>query len=153
MLPALDKKLVLPIVLFLVIGVVIGYLIGMQIAPKPQAVVNSTKQPEKVVYKSNPIFDHQTATITGKITKVEGDKITVMDSGNNSETFTLVKGAAIANVAGSKHVASSSSIKNIPLNTNAYISLELIEGEYKVNSIFYGNYPASTPLPKKSSIK
>lgn len=150
MLPTLDKKIILLIALVLVLGLFVGYVLGNQTA-KRKAFNYSSKPAEKVVYKTSPLFNGQTANVIGKITKIDGSKIVVEDSKKQIGSFTLYKKVAIINANAPGQIASpSSNIKDIQLNKEALIYLQLIDGDYQVLSIAFKNFPDSTPSAKNA---
>lgn len=151
MVPALDKKIILRSIVLLVVGLLVGYLIGHQtVRSNP---LNASKPIEKVVYKTNPLFASQTAGIAGKITSSDGKKITVLDSKDHSDSFSLSSHLMILAPSSSDKVSSpSANVKDIKLNQSAQIYLQLVDGDYQVVSIVY-SFTGPPPSVKKAPIR
>lgn len=101
--------------------------------------------------KVSPIFDNQLATINGKITKLDGEIATVQNFAGKSDNFPLSKGVLIylPPDKNSPSSPSSSDLKDIELNKDAFISLKAINERFELTSISYtlptSNQKVSTP--------
>lgn len=95
---------------------------------------------------SNGIFAQQSATIQGKVTKVSGNMITVQNNNNVSATFPTADKVFISKVTSNNLSATpSSDLNTIQLNQNAFINLQIENGQYKIVSVAI--LPESQPLP------
>lgn len=135
--------LIIALILVIVSGTV-GYLAGKGTGASVTPI------------QSSKLFQTQTANIQGKITKVNGSTITIVDDKNQTGEFTLSPKAVFYKqdelpVPGKPYSASASSdMKSISLNTHAIISLEVVDGNYQVTSISY--IPAVLQAPPPDSI-
>ena len=148
----LSKLLVIVVVVFLV-GVFVGHsLLGQKVSEKG---TSQTTPPQK-----NALFQSQTASIQGKITKVEGSSISVESSQGQSGTFTASNRVVIYKFpAGSRQASASADLKSIELDKKVLLALTLINDNYQIASISYlppiasasaklSPPPAGGPTPK-----
>lgn len=138
--PALNGKIVLIGCALLVVGLLFGYLLSTW-ANKSQQV-NLASKTIKVENKTSPLISGSTANITGQITKVEGNKVTVLNTQKQSDTFELAKNFVVIRPSlNPNNSSNSASTKDILLNADALLYLQSINGEYQVLSIAYRYIP------------
>lgn len=95
---------------------------------------------------NNSIFAQQSATIQGKVTKVDGNTLTVQNNNNVSASFPSADKIFISKVESSNLSATpSSDLKTIELNRDAFINLQIVDGQYKIVSVAI--LPQLQPLP------
>ncbi len=151
MVPVLNRKAVFAAIALLVVGLLIGYVLGIQVAKGNSRNYSPAPSQQKGSLKTSPLFTRQNATVTGKVTKVDGNKITVVDDKNQSDIFVLSKNIAIVTaIAPGKVATPSTNIKDIQLNQSALIALQIVDGEYQVISIAYTNYPPASPSARNT---
>lgn len=140
--------------LFVILFVGLGaFILGKQSAnlgiPKNQVSLQNKN--------ANPLFTTQTATIRGKITKVNGNNLSVTNSNNirggiEADEKVLITSLSLNPKAPSS--SPSSDLKTIELNKEVYISLELSGDKYKAVLIQYlPPLPPLSKLPATSSTK
>lgn len=140
--------------MFLVIGILVG--LGLtQLKPISRFLgfgditVNLPQAPQTV--KISPIFQNQTASLMGKISKIEGSMATILKDGKE-DTFPLASNFIFyLPVENSPISTASANLSLVRLNEDVSITLQVLDGEYKVTSISYPNtYTGkNSPTPKK----
>lgn len=151
-------------ILSLIVIVIVG--IGAFVLGKQSANLGTLKNQVSVQNKNaNPLFTTQTATIRGKITKVDGNKLSIINSKNVQGEIEADKKVLITSLSLNPKTPSSSpssDLKTIELNREVYISLELSGDKYERSSTAYKAVliqylPPLSPLPKSpatnSSVK
>lgn len=132
--------------LLLVVGLVVGFVLGKGLS---KGGINSLTSLD-----NSKLYTTQTATIRGKVTKVEGKTLTVQNSQGTTGTIEASDKVLVSKLrtAGSTAPASpSSDLKQVTLNEEVLITLQLTEGTYKAVLIQY--LPPLPPLPKLPATK
>ena len=124
----------------LAIGSVTGFYLGRYSLSGP--IPQSQNQSKQIVFK-NPLFKSQSATFEGEITGVEGLKLTVKDYKDQTGVLTAIPNLIIYGSGVKKAATDSASIE---LNKKAVLTLEVVDGQYKVISISY--LPPAPPSKK-----
>jgi hypothetical protein len=139
---------VILVVVALITGIV-GYFLG---SGKGKAAMVSQNNYSSANSSSNPFFDTQTATLNGKITKVNGQTLTVQNNKNQTQDFMIADRIYISTVSDKGQAASpSSDLSKIQTDKKAFINLINTGGSYKVASITY--VPTATVPQPVNSIK
>ena len=136
-------KFVIPLSLILSFG--LGFFLSSSLKPNPTPK-NDQEQQKGDLVKISPVFDNQVAYLNGKITKLNGDTATVQNLAGKSDDFPLAKGILIYFPPNKNSSASPSStdLKDIQLNKDAFISLGVVNGKFEISSISY-TLPTSNP--------
>ncbi len=126
----------LPIILTGLTALALGFFLGMFVSsylPKtvPAKLIQSSIQPDE------KLFTSLSATIRGKIQKVEGFTITVVNSSNITGTVKIGNGVIIRPITSGKTAPASSDISKLELNREVLISLRKINNEFQAYSIEY----------------
>lgn len=102
--------------------------------------------------KQNTFFNQQLAQVTGKISRVDGKKITVTNQSGQSQTLSLADRLLIYRPTSlNREVATSSSPQDLPLNQNVSINLLYQNNEYLVIAVsVVPPLPLSLPSSKSS---
>lgn len=132
------------VILFSAVG---GYYLGIKRAGmKPESQLPGKKE--------GSLFASQNATIRGKIIKLEGNKLTVVNSNEVTGEVEASDKILITKLSlNQKAPASSpsSDLKTLELNKDVYISLEFADGKYKAVLIQY--LPPLPALPKLNATR
>ncbi|OGE31578.1 hypothetical protein A2631_00385 [Candidatus Daviesbacteria bacterium RIFCSPHIGHO2_01_FULL_44_29] len=132
--PPLKLRTVLS-VLFLGSALAVGFFAG-RLTSRP---LKTTSSPlEMATINGAELFDSQTATITGRVIKVTGEKLTIQDEQNQAADFPVISTVLISKPVNGRPVASQSGgLKNLELNEDALINLVFKNGEYTITAITY----------------
>lgn len=115
-----------------IIGFVIGNLKPIMNSSLPQLTQNLSSSPEK----GSPLFETQTAMITGTVTALNGNVLTITDQKNQSEQFTASNRMLTFKLSLTGPSASpSADLKSVDLNKPAIFTLEKSADQYEVVSI------------------
>lgn len=108
----------------------------------------------EILVKTSPIFDSQTATIRGTVTKVNGSAVFINKKGQTYEFLLSPDVAVYKYGTGNANASSSNQSSSVELNREALIVLEATDNNYQIISITYAT-PAvekksegSTPTPR-----
>lgn len=137
--PTKPLNLIILFVAFILLALVSGFLTGQNTARFNLAQTNTvdTSSPQQKQLL-NPLFTSQTATLHGKITGVEGNKLNVTTDTSVKGQIQLSERAVIYTYAKGARVSSASSdLKDIKTNLPVTIALELKDKGYEVTSITY----------------
>lgn len=134
------------ILLFAFLGLIMAIVAGAAgyFYSSNQASI-SQKTTGKTLVETSPVFQNQTATVLGKISKTEGDKATIVSQDNKEETFPVAKKFVLYKPVRNNQATPSSDLKQIDPNMDAFINLEVIDGKYQIVSITY--LPPIPPAP------
>jgi hypothetical protein len=139
--------IILLLVITLVTGIV-GYYLGTN-RNKPLMTRQTNYSLANNFSNSNTFFDTQSATVNGKITKIDGKTLTVQNSRNQSQTFMISDRVFISTVSDKGTISSSSAdLSKIKKGQNAFISLVNVGTTYKIASITYMNSIQPTASPR-----
>ena len=132
------------IIFSVVIAALLGYAAGnaklLSQSPLPQLAQNISMQETKI----SPLFESQTATITGMVTALNGNTITITDQKNQSDQFAVSNRMLIFKLSLTGPSSSpSADLKSVELNKPAVFSLEKNGQNYEVISIRY--LPITSP--------
>lgn len=83
------------------------------------------------------IFSSQTATIRGKITKINGQRLTLQNDQNTSGEFEAGRVVLINDSTNLAVASNSAELQKIPLNKTLVINLLFVDGRYVVTSLTY----------------
>lgn len=132
--PKFNFVYLIPALTLIIISAVLGYTFGVY--QTEQQTAQSVKQPQQS--PDNPLFQFQTATIQGKITKLTDNQITIADSKGQVGQFPLSSKLTIYRPSeGTKPAYASTDPKTISLNEPTSVLLQLMDGVYQVVSISY----------------
>lgn len=136
-----------------ILGLSLGFFIGKNLQMPKQFQTASTIPGDSA--SSSNLYTSQTASITGVITKRDGNNLTVKNLNNQSEGQVKASSRLIIAKAGSgpNTASPSSDLSKVEFNKEAFIALELIAGEYQVVSIQYVLPAPSLPPPPKTSVQ
>lgn len=81
------------------------------------------------------IFSSQTATIRGKITKINGQLLTIQNDQNTTGEFAAGRVVLINDSTNLQVASNSSELQKIPLNKELLINLLYVDGKYVVTSL------------------
>ncbi|MBI2011204.1 hypothetical protein HYS91_00400 [Candidatus Daviesbacteria bacterium] len=125
----------------------LGFFMGRGLLATNPGSINNQASGSATMVKTSPLFKAQTATIQGKITKIDGSTITVTSQDNQAETFPLDSNFTIyKHTSGTSFAAAlPGSDKQIELNKDSIIVLNVKDGDYKVSSISYLSPPPKPP--------
>ena len=120
--PPLKLRTVLS-VLFLGSALAVGFFAG-RLTSRP---LKTTSSPlEMATINGAELFDSQTATITGRVIKVTGEKLTIQDEQNQAADFPVISTVLISKPVNGRPVASQSGgLKNLELNEDALLLFDL----------------------------
>lgn len=108
---------------------------------------STDKQPTPL--SADPILQNQTASIDGKVIKVEDNYLTIVDLKGKTSVFKASKFVSVSKFNSTSSFASSSAgLSKLELDKQALISLKAEEGEYRIISISY-----LPPLPSPPPVK
>lgn len=142
----MDKKLILIIVLTVILLSLGAFLV----IKKGDFLPVSTSSKASPTPLSTIIFDSQSAMLTGQITKVEGQQLTVQKAGQEAQ-FPIASNAKIYTYyTNSPQPLISSDLKDIKLGQTAQLNLVFRNGRFEVNAINY-NSAATKPRTATSS--
>jgi len=91
-------------------------------------------------------FDSQTATVNGKVIKIEGDKLRIENQKGktfDAKTYTAAAPQGIP--------APVNTTFNAELNKPATITFQAVEGEYFITSIIYTQGPSASTAPVQTA--
>jgi hypothetical protein len=129
-----------------IFGLSVGFFIGKNYFQK--TLPSNENLPQSVTTTRNNLYTSQTATIRGKITKVEGTSLTVENLTTKATGVIQTTDNIVINKAGSKP---SSQLSSLELDKEVLIGLELINGNFSATSIQYPlAAPSLRPLPQAS---
>ncbi len=121
--------------------------------PTPKITQKQHPTPTSPSQRANPIFETQSATVYGTITKINGSTLSVTNDRGLTGDFLIFSKVAIytsdgtvKNKDGIAVASASSDLKTVEIGKQASLFLELINGEYQVVSISY--FPP-LPTPKR----
>ena len=140
------------LILGIVISLVIGFLVGNA---SSGTYKNGISMPS--LQSGNPIFTTQSATVQGKINKVEGNKITVTNLSGNQGEFELSEMTVINKIVTNSNklntATSSTDLSTLETDKDVSLILQLKDGKYVVLSVNYTPpalpLPSLPPIPKK----
>lgn len=146
--PPKNHVLIILIVLGLISTSIISFYLGRGFDSKPTQTSNNT--PPLLTVKGAEVLQTQTASLVGKIIKIENDKLFVADKNGKVADFTVIPTVLVSKPIGGKSVASQSGgIKNLELNKDVLINLVARNGEYTITSVTY--LPPVPSFPVSSS--
>lgn len=129
------RYIILTVILMLTAGIA-GYTIGTLKATKgslPQLTQNTTQSTQQ-----NPLFETQSATITGAVTAINAKDLTITNQKNQTGQFMASDRMLIFKFAATGPTASpSADIKSVELNKQAVFILEKKAENYEIVSIRY----------------
>lgn len=111
------------------------------------------------------LFDFQNATFTGKITKLEGNRIWLENQRGVTGEAVLAQNLIISDMSQGGLATPSGDLKKIQLDKNVMISFSVVDNEYQATSISYTAPPlqispnqttlppATIPLPSLDPAK
>lgn len=121
---------------FLVI-IVIAFLVGI-LVDRSMLQKNPNVTNQQPAVSKNSLFQTQSATLQGKITKVSDNNITVENDKGEFGTFTASPRMVIYKFnSGSRQATSSSDLKSIEQNQTVILTLTLSGNDYQIASISY----------------
>ena len=139
------RYVILTVILMLTAGIA-GYTVG-NLKPILKNITPQLNQNQTRVTKTNPMFQSQSATVTGKIVSVNGSNITVTDAKNQTDQFPLSKRLIIFKLSAEGGISSpSADLKSIEVNKDATLNLELNNNHFEVVAIRYFS-PVSAKTP------
>lgn len=152
-LPKKTSSLVALIVLGLVLAGVVGFSVGK--FSYPESSQTSSKTPPLLAVKGAELLQTQTASLVGKIIKIEGDNLFIQDSSGKVSDFPVIPTVLVSKPVGGKLVASQSGgLQNLELNQDVLVNLVAKNGEYIITAITYlPAVPAFTDSPASSPAK
>lgn len=114
-----------------------GFLAGKYLkTPTTFPLVNQVEQ--NTTPSPDSLFQTQTATFQGKITKVEGANLQVESETGHKTTFPISNKLTIYKFGANSATASpSADLKTIEVDKLVLIMLELIDGKYQAVTISY----------------
>ncbi len=126
--------------ILLIVGGVSGYLL--------KSNPSSTTQLDRSAPQSNPLIKNQSATVYGKIVEKNSNSIKVLGENGESAVFNLAPSILVYKSATDSAITETfAGIDEIDLNKEAVIVLNMFEGEYKVASVSYINFPLPSEEP------
>lgn len=138
------RFIALTIILMLIAGI-IGFTAGNLKANNksiPQ-LAQSIQTPNK---ENNSVFQSQSASITGSVTAVSGNMLTITSQNNQTAQFEASEKMVVFTLDTEPTLASpSAEVESVQLNKIALIQLEMQDGKYKIVSIGY--LPVNLPTP------
>lgn len=139
------RYIILTLILMLTAGIA-GYTIGV-VKPTLKDTVSPVTQNTEQKTNANPLFQTQSATITGEVTAVSDKTITISDAKKQTGQFMASDQLIVLSLDSKPTPASpAAALKSIELNKMALIQLQLEDGQFKVASIGYlPNNPPSQP--------
>jgi len=117
------------------LALILGFLIYLSINSQSSVKRAGTSSPDSVS-ENFSLFDSVTASLTGKITKVENGKIFFENQNGEKGEASISEGISISDMS-RNDVLPSSDLKTIALNRSASINLSIKDGKYSVTSIIY----------------
>lgn len=139
--------------IYLIIGIVaiilslsgISFLLGQKVSTgevsKTPSSGNIVQIQKAEAVSPNPIFTNQSAVIHGKITNINGSKVTVADSSSGmSDEFELSPQIVIYKQTASSPTASATTnVSALEVNQDALIVLQAANGKYTIASVSYNS--------------
>jgi hypothetical protein len=125
----LNTKVLLFILLVLILGLQLWQIFY------PKTVVTQTSAVPLASATPVDIFSSQTATIRGKITKIESQKLFIINDQNVSGQFDAGRVVLINDSTNLQVASSTAELAKIPLNKPLVINLLYIDGRYVVTSL------------------
>ncbi len=137
------------LIILVILGVIVYFVRNSSFARNSSFLsskLGSISQPQNindgVTKKTSPLFNPQSATINGKITKIEGRNLTIVDNKNQTDTFQANDNLVVYKQKnGNTPASSSANIKDLELNKDAVIVLQGFGDTYKVISVSYLSLP------------
>lgn len=118
--------------------IAIASIVSYNFGKKEVKILPITNEVAKEPTPASPLFQTQTATVVGKITKVDSGMLTVVDSNNKSDNFELSPKFVIYKpVPNSPKSTSSADLKEIITDQLVSVLLQYENGLYRVTSIAY----------------
>lgn len=141
--PKFQSKLLIFGLLILLLGGAGGYFLTKSMSlPAPNPSQSAPKKAEEKSAPQNPLIKNQTATVYGKILEKNGNFIKVTNETGQTADIKLAPNILIYKSLPRSSVAEAvTGIDNIDLEKSAVIVLNMFDGEYKVASISYINFP------------
>lgn len=140
------RYIILTLILMLTAGIA-GYTIGA-VKPTLKGTASPvTQNTEQKTTATSPLFQTQSATITGEVTAVSDKTLTISDTKKQTGQFMASDQLIVLSLDSKPNPASpAAALKSIELNKMALIHLQLEDGQFKVASIGYlPNNPPSQP--------
>lgn len=129
-----------------VVGIVIGLLIGMQIGSKPVAPLEVSNG------KDNTLILNQSAAATGKISKISGKTLTLVDGSGKSQDFQIGEVLTVYKYPVKNAPAQIfSGMDAIELDKQVLLNLNSEGSNYVVATITYLEPTSSTSTPTATS--
>lgn len=118
----------------LLLGMGAGYII----ATRKLAPMGGSQNQASPAPKAASKFKYQTASVNGKVTKINDRTITVLDDKGETNDFNLSQSFTVSRYPGNSKVASTSALLNDnDLGKDALIVLVTQDGDFKVTSVSY----------------
>lgn len=131
----MDRPKLLKYALVGFIILVVGFIAGKQSANSQIRLLESSSFN---ISSQDPVFQEQNAVIEGKITKIDGNLLTIQNKFGDLGTFTLSSQAVIYKTMNKEQVATpAAGVNAVDLQKNAFIFLKMIDNQYQINSINY----------------
>jgi hypothetical protein len=134
----------LPILLIAIIAFSVGALVMYLVSLK----ASTASVPPAMTTSAQPtdFFDGVTATAQGRVTEVSGDKITMKNKKDQTQSFKLSPTVFVSKSGQNGKLASASGeVAAIEKDKEVVLSLALKDGEYVVMSVIY---PIQPQMPK-----
>lgn len=139
------RYIIFTLILMLTAGIA-GYTIGA-VKPTLKGTVSPVTQNQEQKTNANPLFQTQSATITGEVTAVSDKTLTISDTKKQTGQFIASDQLIVLSLDSKPTPASpAAALKSIELNKMALINLQMEDGQFKVVSIGYlPQNPPSNP--------
>jgi hypothetical protein len=139
----------LPTIIIILLAVLLFASLGWNVYnltknPAPALPAAQPQAPEES--SSSSLFNIQTASITGKITAVNGNRLTVVNNQDVTGDVDLGETITIRDLQ-NPTASPSSDLKSIKPDQDAIIHLEFKDGKYIVTLINYLASPSIVPAP------
>jgi hypothetical protein len=126
----------------LILGLSIGFFAGKNYFQSPLPTLTTDSPEPSPATAVNTFLTTQTATVRGKITKINERNLTIENLlTKETESFKAANSVSITKAGASP----SSSLSSVELNKEVFVSLLMNNGNYEVIGIQYPLQPASLP--------
>ncbi|KKQ07975.1 MAG: hypothetical protein US19_C0034G0011 [Candidatus Daviesbacteria bacterium GW2011_GWB1_36_5] len=141
----------------MLIGVAVSLVVGFLIGSASSNLGKGGGIANLANLTQNDLYTSQSATVQGKITKVEGKMLTVTNSSGKSGELELSDNAIINKIkTGGRAIntaTSSTDLTALETDKDVTLFLQMTDGKYKVISVNYTPplppVPTLPPVPKK----
>lgn len=103
----------------------------------------------QIQIKTSPLFRSQTANVKAMLVDFTNNKLTLKDDNGQQDSFTVAPNVAVFEFTDTTSPPKPTDLKLIKKDREALIVLQLVNGEYQVNTVSYLPKTTTPPPPPK----